>query len=236
MKQDWLPSKLTGGNQTKIAFLFLSYFINQSFCLPWEEICFCTTSVPAWMCPLVPAKPSLSEDLLFSWSTSSEILHSHLWSFLIWSSPEQYLAKTAVWYLFFYLSSPGICSVFHLKLIHTEVKSVILLAGYEVRGKWSMPQLESPICPCHAARVASRKAKAIPSCCNSKIYHRVPPALHMGLYNTDLPKKGSKMSACSCALMQRCVSHSPCYSHWSGSVLMPRDVIVTPSFWSSGTA
>lgn len=36
--------------------------------------------------------------------------------------------------------------------------------------------------------------------------------------------------------MQRCVLHSLCYSQWCGSVLMPREVIVAPSSWSSGIA
>lgn len=95
-----------------------------------------------------------------------------------------------------------------------------------------MPQPESPICPCHAARVGSRKAKAIPSCCNSKICNE---ELYLPCTWVYILLIYLKRTPCPCAVMQMCLTFTVLL-HWSGSVLMPKDVIVPPCFWSSGIA
>lgn len=95
-----------------------------------------------------------------------------------------------------------------------------------------MPQLESPICPCYAGRVGSRKAKAIPSCCNSRICNEELYWLCTWVYIADLPKKGCKVSLCPlCCDAQMCLTFTVLLP-----VIMPKDVIVSPSFWSSGIA
>lgn len=57
----------------------------------------------------------------------------------------------------------------------------------------------------------------------------------MGLYSTDIPKRGSEVSPRPCAVTQGCVSHTR-YSQWSGSMRIAECVIVPQSFQSSGTA
>lgn len=99
-----------------------------------------------------------------------------------------------------------------------------------------MPQLESPICPCHASQGRQQEGQDLPSCCNSRICNKEIYWLCTWVYTALIYLKRAQVSPCPCAVMQRCVLHSLCYSQWCGSVLMPREVIVAPSSWSSGIA
>lgn len=139
-------------------------------------------AVPLRICPLIPILPRFSTDLLLSWSTWRQILHSHIHGpFLGFLTLEFIgtLAEAATWNLFFHLFSPGVCSVLQLKLTCTLVKcvcfywqdirqeesgacSALVPQGTLFGAQFALPmQL--------ADRVGCRKAQGIPGCCNSKI-------------------------------------------------------------------